>query len=567
MTTPTADKWRGLPLYDRPLGARTRGIDDGRPVVTIPDFSKGRPAAAVSPGPRFGAWQVIDYATEEFQGQLLYARRDAPAPDLTLRLNLKGWYAVYVWLMGGDVDLEPGYPDDFDSVYSLSRGPALKLSKDRHYSGLFATLSHDKMMWCGLEGCFWRYADLTGQSLRIRHQGHTVYLGALRFVPLSAAEVKAVQADRAAKAHKRLIVKGDCYTPQEAEVRIEQFRHRDIQAWISGCENSAELAGNSTAPGMVAMRQATREIGCEWYVGDRPSLWSLWRYWPDRRASFYAEHPEWHCRDRDGTDTHQLSYAVPEVQDYMLARVRAVAEYGVDGFGYFFNRDPGLVLFEDPARRGFAEKHGVDPRTLDDRDPRLLDWRADIITGYLHRVRQTLDEAAQRRRLPRIKMIAVTLGDEAANRYFSFDVARWVREGLVDVLCPYPWTDYPDRWLAQGFVDVDVPYFASLVRGTKCQLYPMWLACTWRKGWTPENVRPSDYFTRAAEQYAAGADGISAWDEVGLDQAFRADRWLRLGHREKLAEWAAADFPLPPKLRFTRFASQTPDRYPAGTGG
>ena len=68
---------------------------------------------------------------------------------------------------------------------------------------------------------------------------------------------------------------------------------------------------------------------------------------------------------------------------------------------------------------------------------------------------------------------------------------------------------------------------------------------------------------------AAGADGISTWDAVGLAlfYPFMASRWLRLGHKDQLAIWAEHDFPLPPKLRFTRYAGQTPDRYPPGTGG
>jgi hypothetical protein len=95
----------------------------------------------------------------------------------------------------------------------------------------------------------------------------------------------------------------------------------------------------------------------------------------------------------------------------------------------------------------------------------------------------------------------------------------------------------------------------------------MWLAGIWRQHWTPEHVRMNEYFTKGQRDYADGADGISAWDEVGLDRAFRADRWLRLGHKEQLVEWVANDFPLPPKLRFTRFAGATPDRYPQGSGG
>jgi hypothetical protein len=313
------------------------------------------------------------------------------------------------------------------------------------------------------------------------------------------------------------------------------------------------------------------DLGIEAYACDRPGSWSTYTGQNTaERLQLFEQHPEWHCLDRDGTPTHQASYAHPEVIAYMLRRARAAAEAGIDGFGYFFTREPGLGLFEPVAMQGFQERYGVDPLTLPDHDDRLLDWRAEIITGYLRKVRALLDDVAAEKGRPRINMVHVVLGDEAANRFYSLDIPAWVREGLVDVLCPYPWTDYPDRWLAQGYIDIDVAYFTNLVKGTGCTVYPMWLTGTDRLyTWTQTHVRPNEYFTKAMLEYARGADGISTWDFMGLQLffPFMADRWLRLGHRECLTEWAEHDYPLPPKLRFTRYDGHTLDRYPPGTGG
>lgn len=564
-----ASKWAGLPLWDQPLGKSTPDDDDGRPVEWLTDFSVATPADRVSANATAGQWSLIDYETPAFRGKLLHAPRNRPADEVNLKLNVTGWYAVYVWLMGGDVDLEKQYPADFDSVYSMSNGPTLSLTGDATASGMFRTMTHDRMMWRGLEACFWRYADLTDATLTIRHQGATVYLGAIQMIPLSPAEVAAVQRDRDSPANKRLILKGDHYAPSEITPMIEQLRGRDVEAWISGSEDSADIFSDppGSSPKMQAVKAAARELDAQWYACDRPSLWSLHMHWDDPRAAWFAQHPEYHCRERDGTATHQASYAVPQVREYMLERAAAVAANGPDGFGYFFNRDPGLVWFEPAAMEGFQEAHGIDPLTLDDRDDRLLQWRADIITGYLRDVRKVLDESAARHGHARIKMVHVVLGDEAANRAFSFDIARWLADGLIDVMLVYPWVDYPDRWLAQGFAGMDLNYFTTLAKDTPCKVYPMWLSGMWRTHWTPEHVRTDEYFTRAMRDYADGADGISTWDGVGLHLNFQADRWLRLGHKERLAEWAARDFPLPPKVLFNRFAGATPDRFPVGTGG
>jgi len=557
------EKWGDFPLYQRPLGGCTEGIDDGRRTVMITDFS------ACQPQEHLDEWSLVEYETERFSGRLLHAPRCSAPRPLTLELNLKGWYAIYVWLMGGDSPI-PKYQTDYDSVYSGSDGPALKLSGDRFFFTRFRTLSHDLMFWPGLEACFWKYADLTDQKLIIRSQGSTVYLGAIQCVPLSPAEVEAIRRDRANPDHKRLIVKGDQYDPQDRDMFLELLRHTDVRAWIAGLGPNDGQFAEEGAPRLKAFKRDMQELGIEAYACDRPGAWSSYTYSDSERAVLFQRHPEWHCLDRDGTHTHQASYAHPGVVECMLRRARAAAEAGVDGFGYFFCRDPGLVLFEPVAMKGFREKYGVDPCTLGDRDERLLEWRAGIITNYLRKVRRLLDEVAERRGTGRIKMVHVVLGSEAANRFYSFDLPTWVREGLVDILCPYPWADYPDRWLAQGFVDVDVEYFTKLVKGSSCKVYPMWLTGTERLyTWTPAHVRPNEYFTKALKDYERGADGISTWDFMGLQLFFRfmSDRWLRLGHRERLAEWADHDFPLPPKLRFTRYDGRTPDRYPAGTGG
>ena len=70
----------------------------------------------------------------------------------------------------------------------------------------------------------------------IRHQGHTVYLGAIQIVPLSSHEVDAVLKDRKDTLKKRLIVKHD--QPMDLEITIEQLQNRDFplpQNFVSRC--------------------------------------------------------------------------------------------------------------------------------------------------------------------------------------------------------------------------------------------------------------------------------------------------------------------------------------------
>jgi len=552
-----SNKWKDLPLYDRPLGKSTEGIDDGRPIVTISDFSICQPSELISETGEPGCWQLEDFTTEEFEGKMLCAAANEPAPPIGMPLNVTGWYAVYVWMMGGDV---PKTAPSWDAAFSRSPGPELKLSSDRTFSGRFRTMTQEKMKTPGIEGCFWRYADLTGESLSIRHQGGSVYLGAIRLIPLSTAEVEAVLADRANPDNKRLILKVDEYQKVQLDRRIEHYRHTDVAGWIHGLERVHDLFREGGSVMLQDFKEGCREIGAECYVCDRPALWSSIDFVHSPRYRWFDHHPEYHCKERDGSDTFHCSYAEKAVQDYMLKRARAVAKTGPDGFGFFFNRDPGIVLFEPAAMKGFAEKHGVDPLTLPEDDDRILDWRAEIITGFMRRVRELLDEVAKKKNFQRIKMVHVILGSKGANRRWSFDIAQWIEEGLADVILTYPWGDYPE-WMLTQTIEPDIEYYASLVKDTQCKLYSMWLR------WETEDARMDTYFQKAAHHYAAGAHGISAWDELGVKYAFTADRWLRLGHRDRLAEWAENDFPVPPFLRLVTRGGKTVLRFPPGIGG
>jgi len=561
----TASKWDGLPLYDRPLGKAAEGIDDGRPVVTISNFSVCQPSESITESSESGCWQLVDFATDEFEGKMLHATKDNPPPDITIPLNVEGWYAVYVWLMGSGTSLSEGELNYY-CRYSQSNGPLLKLSNDKYFSGIFKTITHENMAQPGLEGCFWRYADLTDESIVVRHQGHTVHLGAIRLIPLSPAEVAEVKKQRKDTSNKKLILKTDSHAKSWVEAHTEFIRNSDVFAWMSGCQERHGLMNPNGAPGLLRWKQACEELGLEWYVCDRPSRWTPAFIYnsdvlqTDPRFNFFSSHLEYRCQERDGTPSNALSYAVPEVRGFMLDRVRAVAKLGPDGFGYFFNRDPGMVLFEPAAVEGFREKYGVDARELHDLDDRLLDWRAGIITSYMHEVRDALDEVSKEKGLKRIKGVQLVLGSEAANRRWSYDVKRWIDDGLIDMLVIMPWADYPEWRLAQGIVKPDIKYFKSLVKGKDIPVISMWFS------WEPEVIRANEYFARAMEEYAEGADGLSFWDQRMFRKAFSANRWVRLGHKEQLSEWVAEDFPLPPYMRLTRHAGKTTGRFQWGAG-
>ncbi len=63
------------------------------------DFSLVLPEEAVSWGDsRKGVWQIADYTTEDFSGRLIIAQPTSNAPDVKVKIPLKGTYDIYLGL-------------------------------------------------------------------------------------------------------------------------------------------------------------------------------------------------------------------------------------------------------------------------------------------------------------------------------------------------------------------------------------------------------------------------------------------------------------------------------------
>jgi hypothetical protein len=237
------------------------------------------------------------------------------------------------------------------------------------------------------------------------------------------------------------------------------------------------------------------------------------------RSDFFENHPEWHCRDRHGCRLSRISYAYPEVQDHMLALIRENAAYEPEGICLNFVRGLPLALYEPIMIDGFRSRFGVDPRTLPEDDERWLDYRAEIGTSFMRRVRGALVGG------PRISVMVP--GNQADLRTYAADVATWVRDGLVDDVVPVG-TTYNHR-----DVHVDDPdsltfdYFAQLPGRDAVRLMPM--LYPWEKfrtdfaGW----LKLYDSWARQ------GADTMVVWD---VDHA---GRYPKVKELENLAAYNA----------------------------
>jgi hypothetical protein len=261
-------------------------------------------------------------------------------------------------------------------------------------------------------------------------------------------------------------------------------------------------------------------------------------------GDFYLAHPEWRCVDIDGREIARMSYAFPEVRALLLGVFRELAtRYDIDGVNPIFNRGAPFLLYEAPLVEGFKRETGLDAMELAEDDETYLRYRAQVMTGFMAELRQTMDEIGEARGCP-FEISVHVLNDAETNLFYGLDVPAWIEQGLIDNLISYPWQDR----------EIDTEHFAQLTRGTPVKYYPEIM---------PRTMPPETYRRRALENYETGADGLCFWDTNGRHQ--RLKEWSmvsRLGHRDALGGMDDGDGRLYRSVPLRSVGGYVLDKYP-----
>lgn len=312
-----------------------------------------QPAAGAGEG-----WMAVEYELDTFKGIGLATGACSPAGELVLDLGLTGWHrlslahnpALRVWLDG-----ENGYIEAKGDIYSISE-VALPA------------------------------ADFTGRLLHIApvrgaELSREVTLFYLRAEPCEPW-----------LSHRNLIITDDGYGcvaegmdgPRDIYRHIYPFRDSDVFRMLWGVYGGGVLSMNEASQltqspirpethfyygdewkmnrslqrirdtgsdVLQVVRDATRECGLELHYYVRMSAF----YGPYPHLGWntrlFLEHPEWRCRDEHGQTINFISYAYPQVQDYLLACWNEFFDYDPEGLCLAFNRGLPLMVCEERCWR------------------------------------------------------------------------------------------------------------------------------------------------------------------------------------------------------------------------
>jgi len=537
-------------------------------------------------------WELADYTTTGGNGVMLLCRAHCTPPPVTVRPKLNGWHRIYVCLVCN------GFP---------CPGLSLKLTDDLGASFFRRSLPTPKYpIWNHAERgveVFWQCADMTGQDITITKliddSAFMVGLLWLRFEPMTAEQVEA----HLAEGRRRDVRTLHAHTDLDW-LHLVQQAPRDLFAPFvqSMVQSDAELLSVEFYPLLINRdfidRQASKGKGDDPYLGrfkafrefvkspEETYSWltgqchahglrvyaalrhclSVCPFPYDATAiaevDFATNHPELYCVDRDGEPFGVISYAFPEAQDYLIGECLKVLPYGFDGLTLFFHRGV-MIAFEQPVLDRFRSLYpDVDPRLLPLDDERLVRVHCDLMTGFMRRLRQALDDWAQAHGRGRLGLAVVGGYALEDNARFGVDIARWAEEGIIDTVVVGNMVVYEDIEKFQdeahpGLIDLDkyrqikyhglvspvrrffdndidrmlkaMPPYLELEKRTKLAVY---FDVPW------ECTRPPEFFRDyAIRLYEAGAKHISLWDAFHTRVMNRTE-WnivSRLGHRDELS--------------------------------
>jgi len=414
----------------------------------------GRVVGGFKPAKGMGrGWVAVDYATPDFRGVGLATGHNSGAPELTIRLDMKGSWVLYLALGCGDavrawLDGEKGFRE-----FHCQHGG-----------------------WC-LQEVRLHSANLTGRRLHIApvHASRFAtgdehcFLGYIRAVPSDHAPKKSARNLVATNDGYSWIALEGMESIRDVTKQFQPYRDSDFFRMLWN-PTGADVSGNHLSKAGTTMPfdlthayrrcdwefkrttrrilkgggdilkaavAAARDVGMEIHFYIRPeAFFAPFPYDEVFTSRFLLKNPQWRCRDEFGREIMRMSYAFPQVQDHMLDYIQELLGYGPDGICFAFNRSLPMMICEELVLQAFEARHGRAPRLPEEVDSaEMLEVRHFLLAHFIERLHGLL---ARRNKV----FSAIVEFDNDYSRLMGLDVEGLVGRGLVESLyvtgyCPH----------------------------------------------------------------------------------------------------------------------------------
>lgn len=462
---------------------------------------------------RKGIWQIVDYTTEDFSGKLILAQPGSCAPDVRVKIPLKGTYEIYLGLF-----------QNFCDRIKVKLGSDIVFERIKHSSKVIKKQA--------FEDVFWKTVQLDGKEEIIIRQEPGIRA--------SIGYIIAKKPEKKNHEKKYLIHLTDDGFPSNYGVPedVDDACWNIIAAsrlrfdYVSRGINPTSMADYPTRhqslrrnPGKLLKTEFPDKIYRECYetlakffkknknvhqryfeiaknsgitplAYCRMAMYHANPPWDCFCSDFYDAHPEFRCIDIDGIPVNRMSFAFPEVRQEFIKLFTEAIEFGAEGATNCFVRGFPFVCYEEPVKKRFKQLYGKDITKISETERQAEEVRAEFVTQYMKELRSALNNTGKS-----VLNVVIVHANEEICWYYGLDIKTWIKEGLIDILCPYTWGIEGEP------AEIDMNFFAQCVKGSNVKLLPF-------LGSTYNDKNPANFLKRALEITRYPIDGFSFWDGV-----------------------------------------------------
>lgn len=583
------------------------------------------PASRISMMREKGKWDAIPYETAQVKGNLLSALYDNTPEPVMLNPKLTGWHRIFL----GIVATTDNYKINYVNV-RLDNDVAVNTFNP-----------YQNLRSGAVEDVYWKCADMTGRSVEIskfsRGIDQDCIIAWVRFVPMTDEEVTAELQRLRDPKYKRLYATNDMHcmgwmnnsrSHKDWQQLVQLYDQSDVE-WLS-VENLFTFNGIPRLPldrhnftnrahvdcydtihnyytddMLESLVELGHKLGIKMCASHRMGAWCVEYTWDAMYFdnTFRLSHMDMRCMDRDGHYVDAMSYAYPEVQDYIISQFTRLAKLGFDAVEMMYHRGVPYVLFDPPFVEKFIQDYGEDPRFLPLDDERIIEARCAVMTGFVRRLRAALDSVCPNRKVALHARGQYSLYECRLN---GEDFVTWAKEGLISSAISYPQFIREDLngdvWQDDNPGHIDLEKYTKFVNEKESlpiyrrhdfrELAPMadsrgvlqgpadmkariaeWMELEEKYGVKvyfeimPRHLSPMEYKERALELYDLGAERISLWDTY--QRAPYHVPWSlvrRMGDKEGLKDFDSGEGVYYSWHRLLRIADLDTSRYMPGWG-
>jgi len=440
----------------------------------------------------------IPYERDGNRGYLLRIN-GTPARPVTLPISVRGWHEIHIGFLGAS---------------SLR----IRLSTDPVFSWVESSVSWTRKPNEGEEAYWrtadltGEHIEFLPQLLERRHDPRHSQIAYLKLVPIQESAVRKQSADRRPTLTAGAVIDGHEMfgahgptSPEEIRALVDPFIDSDFRRIHFGCTvTTMRLAYLSEIGYHLGQDQPLHKLNSDTNrrcattlltakeKGYDPvdilidhcekndlELWTDFRvqqdyaydyaggFGYDFNSPFTEAHQDWRHVNRHGEiSSHLFSHFHPGWEQYKLDLLAELARKGPAGIHLNLMCEMNAIWdFEPAAVDRFRDEYRMDPTEDTEPPQEWYQFRCDHLTEFIRRLRNQTHEISRELGKP-IPLAVQVSGDwsilkhnklvmaVSQNFFAGFDVPRWAREGLVDIISPSFRRTYKPMFLEHFYDDL-----------------------------------------------------------------------------------------------------------------